>query len=44
MQGAAEQAEINSKAIAAAGEAEAKTLVESASKARSICVRRCKAV
>jgi F-type H+-transporting ATPase subunit alpha len=32
MQGAAEQAEINSKAIAAAGEAEAKTLVENASK------------
>ena len=32
MQGAAEQAEINSNAIAAAGEAEAKTLVENASK------------
>ncbi len=32
MQGAAEQAEINSKAIAAAGEAEAKALVENASK------------
>ena len=32
MQGAAEQAEINSKAIASAGEAEAKTLVENASK------------
>ena len=32
IQGAAEQAEINSKAIAAAGEAEAKALVENASK------------
>ena len=32
MKGAAEQAEINSKAIAAAGEAEAKTLVDNASK------------
>ena len=32
MQGAAEQAEINSKTIAAAGEAEAKALVENASK------------
>ena len=35
MKGAAEQAEINSKAIAAAGEAEAKTLVDNAAKSES---------